>query len=370
MRFVLAPNTFRDSLTAFEAVNAMARGIRSVFPEAILEAVPMADGGDGTLAVLQTALGGSLQHALVRGPRGTDVEAGFLISADGSTAVIEMAEASGLRLVPSHLRDVARSSTYGTGQLILAALEQGVNGLLIGVGGSATIDGGCGALAALGAIFKDKTGRPLEPIPVALAEMDDLDLTGLDPRLAETELSLLSDVATRPENCIALYGPQKGVGSEDFPIYQRLFNRLDRAARQRGNHFLGQAWMGSGGALSAGLSIFAGATTHPGAQTIAQLVGLESRIQGTDLILTGEGRLDPSSLEGKVPIIVSQMAASHGVPTVILAGQLLQGLTDHLPKQTTALSISAQTTDLAEALSRAPELMEQACARLARSLRP
>ena len=367
MRIVLAPNAFRGSLSALQAVEAMRSGLRAALPHAEIIPQPMADGGDGTLAVLREVLGGSTMTATVKGPLGDPVQAGFQLAADGRTALIEMAEASGLRLLPEERRDVPQASTYGTGQLISAALDAGARRILVGVGGSATIDGGCGALAALGVVFRDAAGENQEPVPAELVRLESIDLAGLDERLKETELVLAADVTTAPADCIALYGPQKGLRRGDVPMFQAFFKRLDIAARNLGKAFFHEPRYGSGGAVTGGLAVFAGGKPGHGAEMTAQWTGLYRALEGADLVITGEGSLDITSLEGKVPAVVWQAAARHRIPVIVLAGRVAPGLT--LPEHVEAIAVSSGVTDPREALSRAPELVRQAARRLAERLR-
>jgi len=343
-RIILAPNTFRGSLTAEDAAEAMARGVLRACPNAVITRVPMADGGDGSLAVLIRALDAEIRHTEVRGPGGEPVDAAWALA--GTTAIIEMAEASGLRLLGNPEPDLLQRNTFGTGQLILAALEAGARTLYLGVGGSATIDGGCGALAALGLRFRDASGATLSPIPAALGDTTTIDRQNLDPRLAETDLVVLADVTTPPDAAIARFGPQKGLRPADIAPLEHLFACLDRLTDHR---FSGLRFGGAAGGIAAGLALFAGARLAPGAAVVADLVGLSAKLKRADLILTGEGRFDATSREGKVPGTILNLAQEAGVPAVVLAGSVSGD------PSVPVFSIGRGPTDLARALTTAAD---------------
>jgi len=354
MRVVLAPNTFRLSMTAREAVEAMAVGVTAVCPDAELIRQPMADGGDGTLAVLTEALKMDRRETEVRDPYGNPRPAHWAIH--GEEAVIEMAEAGGLRHQGVGNRDLLGATTYGTGELIRAALDAGARRIYLGVGGSATIDGGIGALAALGVVFRDKAGSPLEPLPGKLDHLAEVDPSGLDPRLAERELIILADVTTAAIDCIARYGPQKGVRGDAIPVLERLFGHLDRCS----GSFLEMRHGGAAGGIVAGLVSFAGARVVPGARTIARLTSLEDRIANADLVLTGEGRFDETSLEDKVPAVVCALAAEAQVPAVVLAGSYAAGVAEQGLPNAAVFSLTHEPTTLSEAIGDARRACREA----------
>jgi glycerate 2-kinase len=322
VRVVVAPNSFRDCLDAPAVAASMARAVRRAAPRAEVAVVPLADGGDGTLAVLARLLAARLHSAPVHDPCGRLVQGRIALSADGATAVLEMAEASGLRLVPLPERDPFRLSSYGTGELIRAALDRGARRILLGAGGSGTIDGGAGALAALGAVFRDAAGRPLEPTPDCLTTLAAVDLGGLDPRLSRVTIEVLADIHTPIRRHVDLFGLQKGVRPETAERLRRLLRRLLELAPAAPAGLDEAPWMGAGGCLAGGLVAYAGARAAGGARVIAELAGLPAALAGADLLLTGEGRLDDTSREGKVPGVVAAMAAAQGVPTVVIAGQV------------------------------------------------
>jgi glycerate kinase len=320
-RVVVAPNAFRSSLHAGAVAEAMARGVLAALPGASVACVPMSDGGDGLLDVLGGHIGVRLHEHVVRNPLGRPVRAALGYHEGSELAVIEMALASGLRAVAPGQRDPLRSSTYGTGQLILAALDLGARSIVLGAGGSATIDVGAGALHALGASFRDRRGRELEPVPAALAGLAAVDLRGLDRRLAGVTIAALADVATPVERNAAVYGAQKGLAPGGEPAVSLAVAAMARAARETaGVDILGRPWLGGAGGLAGGLAAFLGATVEPGAASVARRVGLPGALARAGLVLTGEGRLDRTTFEGKVPAVVLEIAAAHGVPCALVAG--------------------------------------------------
>ncbi len=337
----------------------MARGVRRALPTAetaetveVIE-LPLADGGDGSLAVLQGLLGGEILTRTVADPLGRPHTARFAMTADG-TALLEMAEASGLRLVEPELRDPMRSNTRGTGELIRAALDLGARRILLAVGGSATIDAGAGALAALGAVFRDGAGRVVKPIPEDLAGIAESDLSGLDPRLADVELTVLADVTTPFDRNIEAYGPQKGLAPGDVDSLKDYFRRWRELAARRGFDLASLPWVGAAGGISGGLVAFAGARAVGGAETICRLANLSDHLEGTALVLTGEGRFDATSGQGKLTSTVAALAAEKGVPAVVLAGQV--ATVETLPAGVVAcFSTAYGPMSLAQALERAPE---------------
>jgi glycerate kinase len=325
MRIVVAPQEFKGSLSAVQAAQAIAEGLRRALPDAELTLVPMADGGPGTVEAVVTAKGGRRQKTAVRGPLGGPVDAGWGVI-DGDTAVIEMAAASGLVLVPESRRDPRIASTYGTGQLIAAAVAMGCRRIIVGMGGSATNDGGAGVAQALGARLLDDDGQDLPPGGAALARLARIDVSGLRPRLGEAQILAATDVFNPlcgPQGASAVYGPQKGATPE---MVHELDAALARYAavieRDLGVRVLDVAGAGAAGGLGAGLVAFLGAEIVPGAKLVADAVGLEQRMAGADLVIAGEGRLDAQTGFGKAPHEVARLARQAGVPVVAIAGAL------------------------------------------------
>lgn len=326
MKIVLAPDSFKESMTAAQAVAAMRDGVRAVLPEAECVGVPMADGGEGTVDAVVDALGGERITVEVADPLGRPVRAKYGHIAGRRLAVIEMAAASGLELVAPADRNVLRSSTFGVGQLVISALDHGVTDLLIGLGGSATNDAGTGMLTALGAVFTDAHGVELPPGGAALAQLHRIDLTGLDPRLAEVRISIASDVTTPllgNGGASAVFGPQKGATPADVELLESTLARLVTVTRST----LGRArpdlpGAGAAGGLGFALLEFLAAECHPGVELIAETVGLRQAVAGADWVFTGEGSVDAQTMLGKTPFGVAQMAAAASARVVIFAGRV------------------------------------------------
>ena len=329
MKVVVAPDKFKGSLSAPDAARAMARGVAAACPEASLVLVPMADGGEGTVEALVAATGGTFREANVTGPLGEPVVARFGLLGDGTTAVLEMATASGLVLVPRERRDPLRATTRGTGDLLRAALDLGVTSIILGIGGSATNDGGAGLAQALGARLLDEDGQELSPGGAALARLDRIDAFGLDPRLARTSIRVACDVANLlcgPTGASAVYGPQKGATPEDVARLDATLAHYARIiARDLGRDVAGLPGAGAAGGLGAGLVAFAGGMLTPGIDLVIGAVGLRDRLRGADLCLTGEGSIDASSAFGKTAVGVARLARELGVPCLALAGMIGDG---------------------------------------------
>lgn len=299
------------------------RGLRDAWGEGFdVTVLPLADGGEGTVAAFLDG-GAQPQRARVADALGTPVEVTYCRSA--GTAILEMAAASGLARLRPPLAP-RRANTYGTGELIADALAHGAARVLLGIGGSATTDGGAGALAALGMRFLDRAGRPLEPTPEGLAGLAAIDAAGLDPRLAQTALEIACDVDNPllgPAGAAAVYGPQKGAGADDVAFLEGVLERLADAAVRAGRPDLRDLpGAGAAGGLGWGLATFAGARLVRGFDVIAQLVGLPAALAGAALCVTGEGRIDLQSLEGKVVGGVAALAAAAGVPVLAVGGSV------------------------------------------------
>lgn len=326
MRIVVCPDSFKDCLPAARVAAAMAAGCRRAAPGAEVLELPLADGGEGTVAALVAATGGRLVERRVSGPLGEPVTAAYGLLGDGLTAVIEMAAASGLELVPPALRDPRRTTTRGTGELIAAALDAGVRRIVIGLGGSATNDGGTGLASALGARFLGADGADLPPGGAALARLARIDATGLDPRLAAAELRAACDVDNPlcgPRGASRVYGPQKGASPADVELLDGALARYaERLRADLGQDVAELPGAGAAGGLGAGLVAFGGASLGSGIDLVLDVVGFDAALDGTDLILTGEGRLDGQTLHGKTIAGVLRRAVRGKVPVVALAGSL------------------------------------------------
>lgn len=330
MRVVFAPDSYKEALGAPVVARALAEGWRLADPDVEAVLAPMADGGEGTVEAVVSAAGGSYVSATVTGPMGTRVQARYGLTQDGATAVIEMAEASGLQLVPAQQRDPRAATTRGTGELILHALERGARRILIGIGGSATNDGGAGMAQALGYRLLDAQGNELPPGGAALARLAQIDDHAVHPALRECVISVACDV-TNPlcgaEGASAVFGPQKGASPEMVQELDAALNHYGRLLEQfSGRSILEAAGSGAAGGLGAGLLAFTNAQLCPGAALVAELIGLEQLLQGAALVVTGEGRIDSQTLQGKVPAGVAKLARKAGVPVVLVGGAVSEGL--------------------------------------------
>jgi len=365
MRIVVAPDSFKGSLTAVEAAEALARGVRAAVPEAEVVQVPMADGGEGTVATLVAGTGGRLVTRTVTGPLGRPVEAQFGLLGDGETAVIEMAAASGLLLVPPAERNPLVTSTFGTGELIRAALDLGSRRLLVGIGGSATNDGGVGMLQALGGRVLTGDGRDVGPGGGALAEAERIDLSGLDPRLQSVDLLVACDVDNPlcgSRGASAVYGPQKGATPE---MVARLDDNLRHLAnlvqRDLGRDAAEMPGAGAAGGLGFGMLAYLGARLAPGVQVVMDTVRLDEKLQGATLVITGEGRTDGQTLAGKVPMGVAGRAARLGIPAVVVSGAVAPGAEAlHAYNVAALVSIVPGPLSLDEAMAQAGALLKRA----------
>jgi glycerate kinase len=374
MRIVVAPDSYKGSVSALGVAQAMERGIHAVFPDAEVLEVPIADGGEGTVEALVAATGGRLERTEVPGPLGEPVLAQWGVLGDGQTAVIEMAAASGLPLVPRELRDPRIASTSGTGWLLKAALDAGLRKVIIGIGGSATNDGGTGMARALGARFLDADGQPLPQGGAALARLDRIDLAGLDPRLLDTEILVACDVdnpLTGPRGASAVYGPQKGATPDMVQELDRALGVFARVAgRTTGREVAELPGAGAAGGLGAGLLWFTPARLRPGVEIVLEATGFEALVRDADLVITGEGRTDAQTAMGKAPVGVAAVAGRHRVPVVCLSGGLDQGADEVLAHGIGALaSIVPQPMTLEACISQGPALIEAAAARVCRLIR-
>ena len=326
MKIVIAPDSYKESLSALEVAQAVEAGFRQVFPDADYVLVPVADGGEGTVDAMVAATGGRKETVTVSGPLGEPVEAFYGLTGDGDTAVIEMAAASGLALVPPDRRNPLLTSSRGTGELIRAALDAGARRFILGIGGSATNDGGAGMVQALGARLLDLEGRELDGSGGDLARLERIDVSALDPRLAECRIEVACDVdnpLTGARGASAVFGPQKGATPE---MVQALDANLARLARIVGRD-LGVAvdavpGAGAAGGMGAAMLAFFGATLKPGIEIVTAAVDLDDHVRDADLVITGEGRIDFQTVHGKTPIGVARVAKRHGKPVIGIAGSL------------------------------------------------
>ncbi|HDI3202827.1 TPA: glycerate kinase [Vibrio cholerae] len=324
MKVVIAPDSFKESLTAKQVCDAIQAGLARVWHDAKFVAIPVADGGEGTVQSLVDATQGRLVEVKVMGPQGKRVEAFYGMLGDNQTAVIEMAAASGLHHVPLVQRDPKLTTSFGTGELIRHALDQGVTKLIIGLGGSATNDGGVGMLAALGARFTNADGDPIQLTGGGLRELTHIDLQDFDPRLQNCDILVACDVNNPlcgDKGASAVFGPQKGATPEDVQL-------LDGALRQfglltekvTGKMVLESAGAGAAGGMGAALLAYTQARLRPGIEIVLETVQLAHQVSDADLVITGEGRIDSQTVHGKTPMGVAKVAKRFDVPVLALCG--------------------------------------------------
>ncbi|WP_027602379.1 MULTISPECIES: glycerate kinase [Pseudomonas] len=364
MKIVIAPDSFKESLSAAGVASALARGLRQALPTAEIRECPLGDGGEGTLDAVLAATGGEVREARVTGPLGEPVTARWGWLAEQRTAFVEMASASGLELVPKARRDVRVATSHGTGELLRAALDAGAERLVLAIGGSATNDSGAGVLQALGVRLLDGQGQALAPGGAALASLASLDLTDLHPRLAAVEVVIAADVDNPlcgPQGASQIFGPQKGASPEQVrELDAALAHFATVTAATLGRDVSEQPGAGAAGGVGFAALAFLQATFRPGIEVVAELVGLEKALEGADLAVTGEGRLDGQTLRGKTPAGVLRLAQRHGVPVVAVAGSLGEGY-DALYQQglAAAFSLVPGPLSLEEALAQAEGLLER-----------
>ncbi len=372
-RIVIAPDSYKGSVSATEVARAMARGFGRVFTEAEIRAIPIADGGEGTVEALVAATDGAFRQTQVSGPLGEPVTARWGVLGDGRTAVIEMAAAAGLSLIPPARRNPLTATTQGVGELIRAALDAGFRRLIVGIGGSATNDGGAGMARALGARFLDADGQVLPPGGGALRQLATIDIGSLDPRLREADIVAACDVDNPlcgPRGATAVYGPQKGATPA-------MVERLDESLRHYGQIAIATfgrnvaetPGAGAAGGLGAGLLWFAGARLQPGIAIVIAATGLRDWIRQADLVVTGEGSTDWQTAFGKAPAGIAGLARDFQVPVICLSGGLGTGY-----RQLHAIGIAAAASTvpgpmpLADCMAAGVALIEDAAERVARLL--
>ena len=325
MKIVIAPDSFKESLSALQVAGAIEAGMREVFPDADYIKVPVADGGEGTVQALIDATGGWRVDQRVTGPLGEPVAAFYGRTGDGG-AVIEMAAASGLELVPPGQRDPRSATSRGTGELILHALDAGARRFVLGVGGSATNDGGAGMLQALGACLLDADDRPIGPGGAELARLARIGIEGLDPRLLESEFHIACDVSnplTGPRGASAIFGPQKGATPAMVDqLDANLAHYADIVARDLGRDERDLPGAGAGGGIALAMVVFLRGRLRPGIEIVTEAVKLDAAVRGADMVITGEGRIDGQTVNGKTPMGVARLAARHGVPVIAIGGGL------------------------------------------------
>lgn len=371
-RVLVAADKFKGSLTAVEVAERVTAGLRRVVPDVRVEALPVADGGDGTVAAA-VAAGFERREVRVAGPLGDEVTAAYALRE--GTAVVEMAEASGLQRLPEGVLAPLTSSTHGSGEVLRAALDAGARTIVFGVGGSATTDGGAGMLAALGARFLDADGEPVAPGGGGLAALASADLTGLDPRLADVELVLASDVdnpLTGPKGAPAVYGPQKGASPDDVTALDAALAHFAKVLEQtegvgaRVAEYAASPGAGAAGGIGFGAMLL-GARFRPGIEVMLDVLGFAPALERADLVITGEGSLDEQTLHGKAPAGVAAAARAAGKEVVAVCGRLA------LPAETLgragirrAYPLTDVEPDVAKCIADAGPILERVAESIAR----
>jgi glycerate 2-kinase len=365
VRVVVAPNAFKGSLDAFSAAQAIARGLFATDGSAEIARIPIADGGDGTSAVLRAARDGVTRETIVPDPLGRPVRASFCLIDEGRTAVVDVATASGISLLQSHEQEPLLVSSRGTGKLISTALDTGVDTVILGVGGSATVDGGAGLLAALGVGLLDETGTPIGSGGAGLARLSRIDLSRVHPALARVKLRVACDVDSPllgRHGAARLFGPQKGATPEAvLELEDNLAHFADVIEHTTGRDVRSLASGGAAGGIAAGVFGVLGATLESGIDLVLETVDFDRALLSADLVITGEGLLDRQSLRNKGPCGAGRWAKRRGVPVIALVG----GIADDVrladfPDFDGIFSICRRPLSLAEAMERCAELLESA----------
>ncbi|MFY4476688.1 glycerate kinase [Bifidobacterium longum subsp. longum] len=329
-RYLCAPDSFKEILTAMEAARAMAQGIENADHDAEVRCLPMADGGEGTARALVDATGGSMRAVPVHDPLGRPVEGHFGLLADGTTAVVETAEASGLALLEAKERNPLIASSYGTGELMLAAVRSGAKRIIVGLGGSATNDAGAGLLQALGVRLLDKNGNDLAHGGAALANLTTIDISTMDPALKNVAITAACDVTnplTGPTGASAVFGPQKGASKDDVATLDAALAHFAQVIdSQLGVAVNDVPGAGAAGGIGAALKGFLNAEFRPGIAIVIEQSGLDAAAQWADVVFTGEGSIDFQTKFGKTPAGVAETAKRHGKPVIAVAGHIGTGI--------------------------------------------
>jgi len=372
MKFVLAPNAFKGGLSSVQACRAMARGVEQAAGPCDIVQVPFSDGGDGLVDVFCEVLGAQVIEARVTGPLGEALSSTFAYVPERRLAAVEMAKASGLALLPEERRNPELTTTFGTGELILQAIDRGAESVVVGIGGSATNDGGAGMAAALGVRFFDSRGRALVPQGGRdLTRIDSLDASRMDPRLKGIAIDVVCDVANPllgKDGAARVYGPQKGAGPEQVESLEAGLAKLAEVIeRELGLNVRSTPGAGAAGGLGAGLQAFLGAALRRGVEVMLDVVGLENHLDDADCLLTGEGRADGQLLYGKGPAGVGLCAKKRGLPCLLLAGSVDERCPDLSPSGITAvISICPGPMGLNKAMERAEENLQRATEQVVR----
>jgi glycerate kinase len=373
LKILVAPNALKESLSATDAVEAISRGILKIMPDARILRIPIADGGDGTLEAVVAGTKGKIYRAKVLDPLGNRITAEYGITGDGKTAIIEMSRASGLALVPSAKRNPMRTTSYGTGELISAALERGVQSVLLGIGGSATVDGGIGALQALGVSLTDKRDLPVSFGGEGLLALSHIDLSELDPRLRQVRVLVACDVDNPligPKGSAAVFGPQKGATPAMVKKLDKALLKLARCIHKlTGDDVARLPGAGAAGGIAGSFKGLLGAQLRPGSDLVFDLLGIKSILPKVDLVITGEGRIDFQTPFGKGPGMLAKLAQKHRIPVIGIAGAVAEPVDGLFRRGFTALlSIVNCPMDLTLAMRNAASLTQFTAEQVARLL--
>ncbi|BBV29453.1 glycerate kinase [Citrobacter werkmanii] len=374
MKIVIAPDSYKESLSALEVATAIELGFREIWPEADYVKIPVADGGEGTVEAMVAATQGHLVHVDVTGPLGNTIQAFYGLSGDERTAFIEMAAASGLEQVPANLRDPLKTTSWGTGELIRHALDAGVEHIIIGIGGSATNDGGAGMVQALGARLLDAQDEDIAHGAMGLESLTRIDISQLDPRLAGCRIEVACDVTnplTGKEGASVVFGPQKGATAEMIPRLDRaLTHYAQLIARDLDVNVLELAGGGAAGGMGAALYAFCGAQLRRGIEIVTDALRLDACVADADLVVTGEGRIDSQTIHGKVPVGVAKIAKRYNKPVIGIAGSLTADVgVVHLHGLDAVFSVIYTICSLDEALKNASENVRMTARNVAATLK-
>ncbi|WP_394211621.1 glycerate kinase [Enterovibrio calviensis] len=374
MRIVIAPDSYKESLSAMDVATAIECGFRRVMKDVEIVKLPMADGGEGTVQSLVDATEGHIVDVTVTDPLGLPADGFFGLLGTGETAVIEMAAASGLHLVPSAQRNPLQTTSYGTGELIKAALDHGAKHLIVGIGGSATNDGGAGMAQALGVKLLDKDGHAIGYGGGALANLHTIDMTEIDPRLANVKLEVACDVDNPlcgEKGASAVFGPQKGATPEMVStLDSNLAHYAEIMKTQLNSDVKNRAGAGAAGGMGAALLGLFNAELRPGINIVMDAVDLSAHVKDADLVITGEGRIDSQTIHGKTPIGVARCAKQFGIPVIGIAGSITQDSVVVYDHGIDALfSVVSGACTLEEALANAKENVELTAENVARMIK-
>lgn len=372
MKVIIAPDSFKGSLTAIEAAQAMNRGIKKAFSDVETVLLPVADGGDGSMETLVSATNGKIEHVQVVGPLGNKIEAAYGILGDSETCVIEMATASGLNLVPDEQLSPLKATTYGTGQLIKQALDDGFSSFIIGIGGSATNDGGAGMLQALGLQILDKNGNEIGYGGGELSKINQIDMKSFDKRIKDCNFIIASDVQNPligANGASAIFGPQKGATAEDVALLDgNLTHWANEVAEITDIKLHDLPGSGAAGGIGGAFQAFFPFVMKRGIDVVLNYIKLDEKVMGADLVITGEGQVDSQTASGKTPMGVAQAAKKRNVPTIIIAGAVGKGIEVLYDFGViSANSIINRPMPLEEAIERAAELVELSAEQVVRS---